>query len=147
MKRETKTPPDSWRNPDDEIIREILRSARVIAVVGCSPKPERSSHQIAKFLIEHGYVVHPVHPAAREILGRTVYPRLADIPEPVDIVDVFRRAEFAPQVAREAAAIGAGTLWLQQGIVSEEAWRIAREAGMQCVMDRCIAVMHRLLIR
>ena len=143
---EARHPEPAWRNPDDDVIRELLLSSRVIAVVGCSPKPERTSHQIAKFLIEHGYAVHPVHPAATEILGRKVYPRLADIPEPVDIVDVFRRAEHTPEVARQAVDIGARALWLQQGIVSEEAWRIAREAGLMCVMDRCIAVMHRLLI-
>jgi len=136
-----------WRNPDDETLRELLQHARVIAVVGCSPNPERTSHQIAAFLIEHGYTVHPVHPKAKEILGRKVYPDLASIPGPVDIVDVFRKPEAAPEIARQAAAIGARALWLQQGIVNEEAWKIATDAGLICVMDRCIAVMHRLLLR
>jgi uncharacterized protein len=136
-----------WQNPDDDTIAALLRSARRIAVVGCSPKPERASHQITAFLIAHGYEVFPVHPRAEEILGRPVYPDLASVPQPVDIVDVFRKPEFTPDIARAAAAIGAGTLWLQQGIVSDEAWRIATGAGMHCVMDRCIAVMHRLLLR
>ncbi len=136
----------AWKNPGDDALRDLLANARVIAVVGCSPNPERTSHQIAAFLIEHGYVVHPVHPAAKEILGRRVYPDLASIPEPVDIVDVFRKPEAAPAIAREAVRIGAKALWLQQGIVSEEAWRIATGGGLICVMDRCIAVMHRLLL-
>lgn len=137
----------SWRNPDDDAIAALLRAARRIAVFGCSPKPDRASHQIAAFLIEHGYEVFPVHPRAKVILGRKVYPDLVSIPQPIDIVDVFRKPEFTPDVARAAVRIGAGTLWLQQGIVNEQAWRIATDAGLHCVMDRCIAVMHRLLIR
>jgi len=137
----------AWHNPDDDAIAALLRAARRIAVVGCSPKPDRASHQIAAFLIEHGYEVFPVHPRAEVILGRKVYPDLASIPQPIDIVDVFRKPEFTPDVARAAVLIGAGTLWLQQGIVNEQAWQIATDAGLHCVMDRCIAVMHRLLIR
>jgi len=137
----------AWNNPDDDAIAALLRAARRIAVVGCSPKPDRASHQIAAFLIEHGYEVFPVHPRAEVILGRKVYPDLASVPLPIDIVDVFRKPEFTPDVARAAVRIGAGTLWLQQGIVNAQAWRIATDAGLHCVMDRCIAVMHRLLIR
>ncbi len=137
----------AWHNPTDDEIRRLLASAENIAVVGCSPNPERSSHRIAAFLIDRGYRVFPVHPKAKEILGRPVYASLAEIPAHIDIVDVFRRAEFTPPIAAEAAAIGAGALWLQQGIVSEEAWRIGTAAGMVCVMDRCIAVMHSLLMR
>ena len=138
---------EGWHNPDDARIPALLRSARHIAVVGCSPKPERTSHQIAAFLIDHGYTVYPVHPRGGEILGRQAYAHLADIPHAIDIVDVFRRAEFTPDIARQAVQVGAGALWLQQGIVSEDAWRIATGAGLTCVMDRCIAVMHRLLVR
>jgi len=137
----------TWQNPDEETMAALLKEAKSIAVVGCSPKPERTSHQIAQFLIAQGYRVYPVHPAAKEILGQTAYPNLASLPEPVDIVDVFRRAEFTPEVARQAVAAGAKALWLQQGIVSEEAWKIATDGGLSCVMDRCIAVMHRLLLR
>ncbi len=138
---------EDWHNPDDARIAALLRSARHIAVVGCSPKPERTSHQIAAFLIAHGYTVYPVHPRGGEILGRQAYASLAEIPHAIDIVDVFRKPEYTPDIARQAVQIGAGALWLQQGIVSEDAWRIATGAGLTCVMDLCIAVMHRLLIR
>ncbi len=137
----------SWQNPDDDQIRQLLRESRTIAVVGCSPDPQRSSHQIARFLIEHGYDVVPVHPRAGTILDRRAYARLEDIPKPVDIVDVFRRPDATPPIAQSAVAIGARALWLQQGIVNEEAWRIATEGGLLCVMDRCIAVMYSLLMR
>lgn len=136
----------TWQNPSDAQLRNILTSSRTIAVVGCSPKPDRSSHQIASYLIQHGYQVFPVHPTATTILGQTVYPTLADIPEPIDIVDVFRKAEFTPDIAKQAADIHAKTLWLQQGIQHPEAYRIAKEHDMICVMDLCIAVMHRLLL-
>ena len=137
----------AWQNPDEETMARLLREAESIAVVGCSPNPERTSHQIAQFLIDRGYRVYPVHPAAKEILGLKAYPDLAALPEPVDLVDVFRRAEYTPEIARQAVAAGAGALWLQQGIVNEQAWKIATDGGLACVMDRCIAVMHRLLLR
>lgn len=137
----------AWKNPDDDVIRKLLAEAGTIAVVGCSPKPDRSSHQIAEFLLAQGYHVIPVHPAADEILGQKVYAGLADIPERVDIVDVFRKPEATPAIARDAVAIGAKALWLQQGIVHDDAWKIATDGGLICVMDRCIAVMHRLLMR
>jgi len=136
-----------WKNPSDAELTKLLRSAKTIAVVGCSPNPERTSHQIASFLIEKGYKVIPVHPKAGTILGQKVYPSLADIPEPVDIVDVFRRPEFTPPIAEAAVAISAKALWLQQGIINEDAWKTATDAGLGCVMDLCIAVMHRLLLR
>lgn len=136
-----------WHNPSDEALTELLRSAKTIAVVGCSPKPDRTSHQITAFLIEHGYHVIPVHPKADEILGQKVYPSLADIPEPVDIVNVFRKAEFTPLIAQATVDIHAKALWLQQGIINEESWQIATDNGLTCIMDRCIAVMHRLLLR
>lgn len=134
-----------WQNPDDGVMTGLLKDAKTIAVVGCSPRPERASHQIAAFLLQHGYCVIPVHPKAGVILGQRVYASLADIPEPVDIVDVFRRPEFTLPIAEAAVAIGAKALWLQQGIINEDAWRIATDGGLICVMDRCIAVMHRLL--
>jgi len=137
----------SWSNPDDTALTELLSNARTIAVYGCSPKPDRTSHQIAAFLIDKGYEVYPVHPQADFILGRKCYAKLADIPVHIDIVDVFRKAEFTPEVAKQAVAIGADAFWLQQGIVNEESCRIAEEGGLVVVMDLCIAVMHRLLIR
>ena len=138
---------EKWQNPDDDAIRNILASAKHIAVVGCSPKPDRTSHQITQFLIEQGYQVYPIHPKADTILGQKVYANLSDVPTPIDIVDVFRKPEFTPPIAESACKIGAKTLWLQQGIINEEAWSIAHNHGLNCIMDRCIAVMHRLLIR
>jgi len=137
---------NDWHNPTDDAIRDLLREAKTIAVVGCSPKPERTSHWITAFLLERGYRVIPVHPKAETILGQKVYPTLADIPVPVDIVNVFRRSEFTPPVAEAAVTIGAKALWLQQGIANEEVFRIATDGGLICIMDRCIAVMHRLLM-
>ena len=137
----------TWKNPDDNVVRELLTKAGTIAIVGCSPKPDRSSHQIAGFLLTQGYHVVPVHPAAVEILGQKVYARLADISEQVDIVVEFRKPEATPAIAMDAVAIGAKALWLQQGIVNAEAWKIVTDAGLICVMDHCIAVMHRLLMR
>ena len=136
-----------WKNPSDEQLREILTTSKTIAVVGCSPKPERSSYQITGFLIQQGYRVYPVHPKATNILGQTVYPSLADIPKPIDIVNVFRKSEYTPDIAQQAANIEAKTLWLQQGIQHPEAYQITQQHGMICVMDLCIAVMHRLLLR
>ncbi len=138
---------NAWQNPSDEEISTILQSAKNIAVVGCSPKPDRTSYQITAFLINQGYQVFPVHPKAKTILGRKVYPSLKDIPEAIDIVNVFRKPEFTPAIAEAAVAIAAKTLWLQQGIINEQSWQIAHSNGLHCIMDRCIAVMHRLLIK
>jgi len=136
----------SWQNPDDETLAKLLKDAKTIAVYGCSPKPDRTSHQITAFLIEAGYEVYPVHPKAETILGRKCYAKLADIPVHIDIVDVFRKAEFTADVARQAVEVGAGAFWLQLGIVNEESWQIANEGGAVAIMDRCIAIEHRRLI-
>lgn len=136
-----------WHNPDDNKIADLLKHAKSIAVYGCSPKPDRTSNQITAFLIEKGYEVYPVHPQAESILGRKCYAKLADIPVHVDIVDVFRKAEFTPDVARQAVEIGAGAFWLQLGIINEESFRIAQQGGLLPIMDRCIAVEHRMLVR
>ncbi|PIP02841.1 MAG: CoA-binding protein [Zetaproteobacteria bacterium CG12_big_fil_rev_8_21_14_0_65_54_13] len=135
-----------WQNPNDAALAGLLRSANTIAVVGCSPKPERTSHRIAAFLLTCGYHVIPIHPKADMILGQKAYASLSDIPEPVDIVNLFLRPELTPPIARASVAIGAGALWLQQGIINEEAGRIATSGGQICVMDLCIAVMHRTLL-
>jgi uncharacterized protein len=124
---------------------EILRGAKTIAVVGASPKPWRPSHDVMRYLLEHGYRTIPVRPRdCDEVLGVPCVSSLAEIAEPVDLVDVFRRPEYAPEVAREAAAIGAAALWLQVGIESEEAREIARSAGMDYVEDACTKIVHRL---
>jgi uncharacterized protein len=115
----------------------LLERVRVVAVVGCSTNPRKAAHRIPAQLQEAGFRIIPVHPSADEILGEKVYRTLADIPEPVDLVDVFRPAPETPQIARDAVAIGAPALWLQLGIVSSEAREIAREAGIDYVEDRC----------
>jgi predicted CoA-binding protein len=132
-------------NPDAKSLFNILSEARIIAVVGASSNPERSSHGVMKMLMGEGYRCIPVNPNEAEVLGEKAYASLADIPEKVDIVDVFRRPEHTPAVAAEAVKIGAKTLWLQLGIANDEAARIAREGGLNVVMDSCIAVEHRLL--
>ncbi len=129
----------------EQTLSSILGAARVIAVVGASPNPGRPSHQVARYLIEHGFDVVPVRPKVKEILGRKCYGSLEEIPVRVDIVDVFRKPEACPDVARSAVAVGANVLWLQEGIISEEAARIAREGGLEVVMDACIKKVHQQL--
>jgi predicted CoA-binding protein len=124
---------------------EILRTARTIAVVGASPDPSRTSHDVMRYLQRVGYRCIPVNPNADEVLRERCYPSLADVPEPVDLVDVFRRAEYCAGVARDAAAAGAPVLWLQLGLRSAEAQDIAEEAGMEYIEDACTAVVHRRL--
>jgi predicted CoA-binding protein len=122
---------------------EILREARSIAIVGASPEPGRPSYGVMAYLLRAGYRVVPVNPLADEVLGLRCLGSLAELEEPVDLVDVFRRPEHCGAVAREAAAAGAGALWLQLGIASAEARQVAGEAGMDYVEDACTAVVHR----
>lgn len=129
----------------DDDLKSLLDSARTVAIVGLSTDPEKASSKIAEILIDAGYEVFPVHPRASEILGRTAYHSLAEIPVPIDIVDVFRPAEEAPGVAREAVGIGAKTLWLQLGISSEEARSVAEGAGLRYVEDTCIGATTKRL--
>lgn len=131
---------------DDEL-REILQSTRSIAVVGASNKPYRDSNSIAEFLIRAGYDVLPVNPAYAETNGRTCHPSIASIGRPVDMVDVFRNPDAVDEVVSDAIASGAKVLWLQLGVVHEAAAARAEQAGLRVVMDRCIAVEHRRLIR
>ncbi|MBN2472316.1 MAG: CoA-binding protein [Anaerolineae bacterium] len=131
---------------DDNDLRDLLRNARVIAVVGHSDNPERTSYQIAAYLRRAGYRVIPVNPTVDEIDGDKSYPTLADIPERVDIVDVFRRAEHLAGIVEEAAAIRAGAVWGQLEVASEEAALAAETTGLPLVMDRCIKIEHRRLI-
>jgi predicted CoA-binding protein len=123
---------------------EILRGSRTIALVGASAREWRPSHGVMRYLLGQGYDVIPVNPtcAGERILGRDVVASLHEIEEPIDLVDVFRRAEHTPPVAREAVEVGAKALWLQLGIRSEESARIARDAGLQYVEDLCTAVVH-----
>ncbi|HZS25325.1 MAG TPA: CoA-binding protein [Gaiellaceae bacterium] len=124
---------------------EILREARTIAVVGASPDSSRTSNGVMRYLQRAGYRCIPVNPNAQQVLGERCYPSLADVPEAIDFVDVFRRAEFCPDVARDAAAVGAPALWLQLGLRSPEARAIAAGAGMDYVEDECTAIVHRRL--
>ena len=123
---------------------EILRNARTIAIVGASPRPNRPSHGVMRYLLAHGYRCIPVRPRdCDEVLGVPCAQSLVDVNEPIDVVDVFRRPEFCADVARDAVAAGAKALWLQLGIVSPEARRIAEEAGLAYVEDACTAIVHR----
>jgi predicted CoA-binding protein len=129
-----------FENPPDETIRAILDEPRTVAVVGCSPDPARDSHRIALLLRALGHRVIPVNPGHREMLGVACYPDLRSIPEPVEMVDVFRRPEHVSAIADDAIAIGARILWLQLGVVDEAAALRARAAGLTVVMDRCPAI-------
>ena len=135
--------PRPTRPPDDEaaVIRRML-SAKRIAVVGLSDDPYRPSHDVAHYLQSVGKEVIPVNPNHQRVLGLKCYPSLEAVPGPIDVVDVFRRPEFCPQVVRSAVAVGAKGVWLQTGIVNEEAERIAAEAGIDFVQDRCFKVEH-----
>ncbi len=130
---------------DDAALRDLLDTAHSIAVVGCSADPSRPSYRIAQYLLEAGYTVYPVNPGATEILGLKVFATLEDLPATPDIVDVFRRSEHVPAIARQALACQAGLLWLQEGVVSPEGAGLAEEGGMKVVMDRCILKEHRRL--
>jgi predicted CoA-binding protein len=127
--------------------QEILAEARTIAVVGASPNPARPSNDVMRYLLDVGYRVIPVRPAnCDEVHGVPCVPTLAEIDEPIDLVDVFRRPEFCAAHAREAADAGAGALWRQVGIVSPEAREIAEEAGIDYVEDACTKVVHKLYL-
>lgn len=129
--------------PVARTVSKVLGYARRVAVVGLSPDPTRPSYGVARTLIARGYEVIPVNPNVNEVLGLASYPSLADVPGVIDIVDVFRREEHLETAAREAAAIEAKSLWLQLGLVSEEAAKIAAEAGMDFVENLCLAVEVR----
>lgn len=126
-------------------LRRLLLETRSIAVVGLSANWHRPSFFAAKYMLDHGYRIIPVNPAYTEVLGQKCYPRLADIPEPVDMVDVFRKPEDVPPLVDEAAAIGAKSFWLQLGVIHPEAAARAEAAGMQVVMDRCVKIEYARL--
>ena len=131
--------------PAIETLRRILAETRVIAVVGLSAEWHRPSYFAARYMQQHGYRIVPVNPKYDRILGERCHPSLADIPDKVDMVDVFRRTEDVAPIARQAIAIGAKVLWQQLGVINEEADRLAREHGLDAVMDRCVKIEHARL--
>lgn len=144
--REATTEPTSY-GPDAARLQSIFEEARTIAVVGLSSRPERPSYGVSAYMQEHGYRIVPVNPNETEILGESVYPSLPDVPKDIriDIVDVFRRAELTPPIARDAVRVGARVLWLQEGIVNDEARQIAEDAGLTVIMGVCIRVAHGVI--
>lgn len=136
-----------FKNPDDREIVEILKKSKNIAVVGLSENDQKDSHMVARYLKENGYRVIPVNPAAREILGEKSYPGLSSIPEKVDIVNVFRRSEHLPAVVEEALCIKAGCVWAQLGVSDEKSAAEAISRGVPVIMDRCIKIEHKRLVK
>jgi len=127
-------------------IRQILKDSKIIAVVGLSPKSHRPSHQVAQYLIDAGYTIIPVNPGQDIILGLPCYPKLRAIPTPVDMVDIFRRSDAVLPIVEDAIAIGAKFIWMQEGIVNEEAAAKAEAAGLTVIMDRCTKIDHMNLL-
>jgi predicted CoA-binding protein len=133
---------DLTRYQDPLTIQRVLNSAKTIAIVGLSNNELRASYFVGYYLKRHGYRVIPVNPRAKEILGETSYPSLLEVPEPVDIVNVFRAPAALPEIAEQAVRIGAGSLWCQFGVINETGGQIATDGGVSVVMDRCIKVEH-----
>lgn len=127
-------------------VSELLRSSRTIAVVGLSSKRYRPSYGVAEYMQNAGYRIIPVNPFETEILGEAAYATLEDVPEHIDIVDIFRKSEFVPDLVESAIRIGAGAIWMQEGVIHEAAAAKARAAGLEVVMDRCILKDHRRML-
>jgi len=130
---------------NDAELRRLLQSARTIAVVGASSRPERPSNSVSRYLMAQGYQVFPVNPGETEILGLPCYPDLKSLPAPVDVVDIFRRSEHVPAVVDEAIEIDANAVWMQLGVMHAEAAARAQAAGLAVVMNRCVAIEHQRL--
>ncbi len=124
-------------------LAEMLRKAKTIAVVGLSSRKSRASYGVSEYMQSAGYRIIPVNPAESQVLGEKCYARLEDIPEHVDIVDIFRRSEYVAEIVESAIRIGAGGVWMQEGVIDEAAAERARQAGLDVVMDRCILKEHR----
>jgi len=133
--------------PKAEKIAELLKSAKTIAVVGLSDNPARTSYGVSAYMQSQGYRIIPVNPAISEALGEKAYPTLSEVPEKIDIVNVFRRPEHVPEVVDEAIRLGVPAIWMQEGVVHEEAAEKARQAGIFVVMNRCILKEHGRLAR
>ena len=125
-------------------MKSLLQETKVIAVVGLSDKPSRPSYDVSRYMQAHGYKIIPVNPSCTEILGEKCYPDLKSIPVPVDMVNVFRKSEDCLPVAKDAVAIGAKSLWLQLGVINDEAHDFAQEHGLEVVMDKCLKIEHMI---
>ncbi|QGQ96984.1 CoA-binding protein [Paenibacillus psychroresistens] len=136
----------AFENPDREEIKQLLVESKIIAVVGLSDNPDRTSYMIAEAMQKSGYRIIPVNPNAEQILGEKSYASLTEVPEQIDIVNVFRRSEHIVPIAEEAVKVKAKVLWLQQGVYNEEAASLASEQGLTVIMDRCIKVEHAILV-
>jgi len=132
-------------NPPTDEIRRLLSRAKVIAIVGLSDKPDRASNKVAVYLKKQGYKIIPVNPTKPEILGETCYATLSDIPDPIDIVDIFRKVSVIPEVVDEAIKIAAGAVWMQLGLAHHESAEKARQAGLLVVQSKCIKIEHEML--
>ncbi len=134
-------------HPSDQQIKELLQKAHTIAVVGLSSSRFRASYGVSQYMQSAGYRIIPVNPNEQEVLGEKSYARLEDVPEKIDLVDIFRRSEFVPEIVDAAIRVGARAIWMQDGVVNETAAQRARDAGLFVVMDACILREHRRLMR
>lgn len=134
-------------HPCDDEIAAILKNARTIAVVGISHKEDRDSHKVARYLMQYGYQMVPVNPKYREVLGEPCYATLGDVPQHIDVVDIFRSVEAIPAIVDQAITVGAGCVWMQLGLVHNEAAIKARAAGLKVVMNRCTKIEHSKLAK
>lgn len=135
----------SWENPQNEEIKKILEESKTIAVVGLSDNTDRTSYEISKIMQDNGYKIIPVNPMVDEVLGEKAYASLTEVKEKVDIINVFRRSEFLPEIAKEAAKTDCKVFWAQQGIINEEAYHYLKEHNVTVIMDLCIKVAHSVL--
>jgi predicted CoA-binding protein len=137
----------TWENPSTEELKEILQQAKTIAVVGLSNNTEKTAYQIAKIMQEEGYRIIPVNPTVDEVLGEKAYPALSDVPDEIDIINVFRRPEHLPAVAEDAAKTDCKVFWAQQGIVNQEAYDYLKARDFTVIMDLCIKVVHAVHVK
>lgn len=142
---EQSTESNGWENPGPDEIRRIILEAKTIAMVGLSANEARASNEVARYLMKQGYRVIPVNPRESEILGEKSYPDITSIGEAVDIVDIFRKGEDTPPIVKEAIACKAACIWLQKGIVSQESYGLARQAGLPILMNICLLEQHKKL--
>lgn len=135
-----------WENPTNDTIKGVLESAKSIAVVGLSDNPDRTSYQISKIMQDQGYKIIPVNPTIDKVLGEKAYNSLTNVKEPIDIINVFRRSEFLPAIAEEAAKTDCKVFWAQQGLINQEAYDYLKERDFMVIMDMCIKVAHSILV-